>query len=61
MRKIYFRLSLIKLIRTLLSGEKHHKKQKTNSKLMKIYYESRMVLFWFCFGSEVLFFKFNLM
>jgi len=41
------------LYRTLLLGEKHHKKAFSKFKLMRMYYDSRLMLFMMCFGSEV--------
>lgn len=39
--------------RTLLLGEKQHKKAASKFKLMRLYYDSKFVLFSMCFGSEV--------
>ena len=53
-RTIYLLKKVIQfLIRTLLWGEKHHKKQVSKFKLMRLYYDSKFVLFAMCFGSEV--------
>ena len=43
----------IQMYSTLLRGEKHHKKAESKFKLMRLYYDSKIVLFSMCFGSEV--------